>query len=141
SPLASQGDPSSTFITQQFSMAITSYLVNFLQYGNGSTYVLLGNAINTWNFSHDRNQLPDTIPDLAAALAQNPALKILAVSGYHDLATPFYQTEVDLARLGSTPNIAIRNYAGGHMTYLDDTSRPLERADLQVFYQSALAAP
>jgi carboxypeptidase C (cathepsin A) len=138
SPLASQGDPSSTFITGQFVAAINSYLVSFLQYGNGSTYVLLGTAINTWDFSHDRNQLPDTIPDLAAALAQNPGLKVLAVSGYHDLATPFYQTEVDLARLGNPPNVSVRNYAGGHMTYLDDTSRPLERADLTVFYQSAL---
>ncbi|HYS12378.1 MAG TPA: peptidase S10 [Burkholderiaceae bacterium] len=138
SPLASQGDPSSTFITGQFVAAINSYLVSFLQYGNGSTYVLLGTAINTWDFSHDRNQLPDTIPDLAAALAQNPVLKVLAVNGYHDLATPFYQTEVDLARLGNLPNVSVRNYAGGHMTYLDDTSRPLERADLTVFYQSAL---
>jgi carboxypeptidase C (cathepsin A) len=140
SPLASQGDPSSTFITAQFVAAIADYLVSFLQYGNASTYVLLSNAIATWNFSHDGNQVPDTIPDLAAALAQNPDLKVLAVSGYHDLATPFYLTELDLARLGSLPNVGVRNYAGGHMTYLDDISRPQERADLEVFYRSALAA-
>ena len=138
SALASEGDPSSTFISAQFSSTIASYLVNFLQYGNSSTYVLLGSAINTWDFSHDGHMLPDTIPDLAAAFAQNPNLRVLAVNGYHDLATPFFQTEVDLARLGSMPNISVRNYAGGHMTYLDDTSRPLERADLQVFYQNAL---
>jgi len=138
SPLASQGDPSSTFISAQFSSTINGYLVNVLQYGNASTYVLLSNAIANWNFSHDGNALPDTIPDLAAALAQNPQLKVLAVSGYHDLATPFYLTELDLARLGSQPGVAVRNYGGGHMTYLDDTSRPLERADLQTFYQNAL---
>ena len=80
------------------------------------------------------------LPILAAALAQNPDLKVLAVSGYHDLATPFYLTELDLARLGSLPNVGVRNYAGGHMTYLDDISRPQERADLEVFYRSALAA-
>jgi carboxypeptidase C (cathepsin A) len=139
SALASEGDPSSTFISSEFARAIASYLVNFLQYGSASTYVLLGNAISTWDFSHDRNQLPDTIPDLAAALAQNPDLKVLAVSGYHDLATPFYQTEIDIARLGNVPNISVRNYGGGHMTYLDDVSRPLQRADLETFYRSALA--
>jgi hypothetical protein len=72
---------------------------------------------------------------LAAALARNPALKILSLNGYHDLATPFYQTELDLARLGVQPNLAIRHHQGGHMTYLDDISRPLEKADLDAFCQ------
>lgn len=139
SALASEGDPSSTFISRPFSTAIASYLVNGLQYGNASTYVLLSNAIATWNFSHDGNPLPDVIPDLAAAFALNPNLKVIAVNGYHDLATPFRQTERDLARLGANPNISIRSYLGGHMTYLDDTSRPLQRADLEAFYRSALA--
>jgi carboxypeptidase C (cathepsin A) len=62
------------------------------------------------------------------------------VNGYHDLATPFYQTELDLARLGGTGSVSVHSYAGGHMTYLDDTSRPNERADLGSFYQSALVA-
>jgi carboxypeptidase C (cathepsin A) len=138
SPLARGGDPSSAFIGGQFNAAINSYLVDFLQYGNASTYVLLSNAIATWNFSHDGNALPDTIPDLAAALAQNPDLMVLAVSGYHDIATPFFQTEIDLARLGNLANVGVRNYAGGHMTYLDDVARPLRRADLEAFYRSAL---
>jgi hypothetical protein len=29
-------------------------------------------------------------------------MKIMAASGYHDLATPFHQTDLDLARLGET---------------------------------------
>jgi carboxypeptidase C (cathepsin A) len=102
--------------------------------------VLLSNAINTWDFSHDGLGLPDTIPDIAAAMAQNPKLKILSLNGYHDLATPFFQTELDLARLGANPNVLTRFYSGGHMTYLDDTSRPLEKADIVQFYQSALVA-
>jgi carboxypeptidase C (cathepsin A) len=67
----------------------------------------------------------------------NPRLKVLAVSGYHDLATPFHQTERDLERLGANPNLLIRNYNGGHMTYLDDQSRALQKADLAQFYQLA----
>jgi carboxypeptidase C (cathepsin A) len=112
-----------------------------LQYTNPSSYVLLSNAIQTWNYVHDGQPLPDTIPDLAAALAQNPQLKVLSVNGYHDLATPFFQTERDLARLGPTPNLQLRFYLGGHMTYLDDGSRPLEKADLAQFYQGAMVAP
>ena len=141
SALASEGDPSSTFINASFATAITSYLNTQLQYSNPSSYVLLSNAIQSWNYSHDGQALPDTIPDLAAALAQNPALRVLSVNGYHDLVTPFFQTERDLARMGPTSNVQLRFYPGGHMTYLDDGSRVLEKADLVQFYQSASVEP
>jgi carboxypeptidase C (cathepsin A) len=141
SPLAIEGDPSSTFINASFASAITTYLNAGLQYTNPSSYVLVSNAIRTWGFGHDGQALPDTIPDLAAALAQNPQLKVLSVNGYHDLVTPFFQTERDLARLGPMPNVQLRFYLGGHMTYLDDGSRALAKADLAQFYQGATAAP
>ena len=131
-------DPSSDLIGQSFYFRITEYLGSTLGYTNPSTYTMLSNAIQTWRFAHDGNALPDTIPDLAAALAQNPRLKVLAVNGYHDVATPFFTTEQDLARLGSS-NVQVRNYPGGHMTYLDDTSRAQMKADLAAWYGSALA--
>lgn len=135
--IGAQQDPSSDVITTSFVFRIREYLAA-LGYTTPSTYVVLGNAIQTWNFAHDGRPLPDTIPDLASALAQNPGMKVLAVNGYHDLATPFFTTELDLARLGH-PGVQVRNYAGGHMTYLDDTSRAQMKADLVLFYGSALA--
>ncbi|GAB3251321.1 S10 family peptidase [Chitinimonas naiadis] len=139
SQLASEGDPSSTFISPSFASTIRSYLPTTLKYSNSSTYNLFVNAIDSWNWQHDAQALPDAIPDLAAALLQNPALRILSLNGYHDLATPFYQTELDLARLGPTARVQIRNYPGGHMTYLDDGSRRLGKADLASFYRAAAA--
>ena len=138
SALARDGDPSSTFIVGSFVAGITSYLASDLQYTNPSTYVTLSNAADTWSFAHDGKALPDTVPDLAAAMAQNPKLKVLSLNGYHDLATPFFGTERDLARLGANPNVQTTFYVGGHMTYLDDGSRVLEKADLVRFYQGAL---
>jgi hypothetical protein len=82
-----------------FSSSIVSYLAGEL-HSAGSAYAPFIDIVNRWNFSHDGKQLPDTIPDLAAALTLNPAMKIMAISGYHDLATPFHQTDLDLARLG-----------------------------------------
>jgi carboxypeptidase C (cathepsin A) len=137
SPLASAGDPSSSFIVPSFGTAIASYLTDFLGYGHGTEYALSGQAEDTWDFSHDGQALPDTIPDLMSALLRDPALKVLSLNGYHDLATPFYQTELDLARMGAQPTLQIKHYNGGHMVYLDDTSRPLEKADLAAFYQAA----
>ncbi len=140
SALASEGDPSSTFISASFATAMAGHLRDTLRYGSASTYVVLGNAIQTWDFSHAGRSLPDTVPDLQAALAQNPALRVLAVSGYHDLATPFHVTELDLARMGTQPRLQIRNYPGGHMSYLDDATRVRQKADLAAFYRGTLAA-
>jgi carboxypeptidase C (cathepsin A) len=131
-------DPSSSLIATSFVFRITDYLANTLHYTTPSNYVTLSNAIQTWNFSHDGRDLPDTIPDLAAALTHNPRLKVLSMSGYHDLATPFFTTERDLARLAAHANVTERNYLGGHMTYLDDASRVQQKADLAQFYRSAL---
>lgn len=138
SPLAADGDVSSTWINDSFATGIVTHLRDQLGYRNGSTYVVLSNAINAWDFRHDGRALPDTLPDLAAALAQNPRLRVLAVSGYHDLATPFHLTETDLARVDTT-RVKLRNFAGGHMSYLDDATRAAQLADLKAFYASTLA--
>jgi carboxypeptidase C (cathepsin A) len=138
STLASEGDPSITVISASFSNAITSYLRDTLRYRNDSTYVLSSNAIESWDFRHAGRDLPDTVPDLGAALLLNPKLRVLALNGYHDLATPFYQTELDLARLNLPNRILVRNYAGGHMTYLDDAARVASKLDLQAFYHGTL---
>lgn len=140
SALAREGDPSSTFITASFAARIGSYLRDTLRYTSVSTYVLASRAIESWDFRHDGRALPDTVPDLAAALALNPALRVLALNGYHDLATPFHQTERDLDRVAPRSRVQSLSYAGGHMTYLDDTSRRAQKADLAAFYRSAAAA-
>lgn len=131
-------DPSTAIIQASFAQRIVQHLAG-LGYTTPSNYTMLSNAIQTWRFAHDGNALPDTIPDLAAAMVQNPRLKVLALNGYHDVATPFYTTELDLARLGANPNVRVRNYMGGHMTYLDDASRAQMKADLVDWYRSALA--
>jgi len=138
--LASEGDPSSTFLSSSFASRIVSYLQGELRYTNASTYVLLSNAINTWDFSHAGLALPDTVPDLAAVLGNDARLSIHVVSGYHDLVTPFHVTETDVARLASPDRVKVHLYTGGHMSYLDDGTRPVQKADLVAWYAQSLAA-
>ena len=133
-------DPSNTFVEPGFAAAIRTVLPDELGFTTPSTYVLSSDAINTWNFSHGGRSLPDVVPDLSAALSLDPSLKILFLGGDHDLITPFHQTELDVARLAAGAPVALHFHPGGHMTYLDDGSRPLMKAELAAFYASASGA-
>jgi carboxypeptidase C (cathepsin A) len=140
SPLTAEGDPSLTAIGPTFEQVTRAYIQTDLRYSAKSTYVTFSNVINQWNFDHDGKSLPDTMPDVAAAMIINPELKVVGMSGYYDVATPFYQTELDLARLGSNPNVVIKNYGGGHMSYLDNQARVAQRADMVTLYNSPSVA-
>src|SRR5262249_55279674 len=140
SPLAANDDPSNTLVFAGFQQGIASALPGELGYAPASAYVMSSSAISTWNFSHGGRALPDVVPDIAAPLVLDPAVRILSIGGQHDLITPFHQTELDLQRLGAGAPVTSAFHAGGHMTYLDDTSRPLLKADIVAFYASALGA-
>lgn len=140
SALTADQDPSLTVVNAAFTNTIRTYIQNDLRYTAGSQYIAFSNVIDEWEFGHDGKILPDTIPDVAAAMTINPDLKVVAMSGYYDVATPFYQTELDLARLGSNPNIIIKNYASGHMSYLDDAARRAQRIDMVNLYNSESVA-
>jgi carboxypeptidase C (cathepsin A) len=133
---SSDSDPSSSLITPSFDTRIGEYLANELRYTTPTGYVMSADSVGQWDFRHGNLPVPDSIPDLGAALAMNPRLKVLVMGGYHDVATPFLTTEQDVARLAS-PNITIRSYMGGHMTYLTDESRVRQKADLAAWYRSS----
>jgi carboxypeptidase C (cathepsin A) len=141
SALDANDEPSNTLISAPFTSAIGTVLSS-IGYTNPSTYVLLSEAIASWDFSHGGNSMPDVVPDLVAAMTLDPSLKVLSLNGVHDLITPYHQTELDLARLApdKAARVAFRRYPGGHMTYLDDTGRVGEKADLAAFYAGMLAA-
>ncbi|MBN3751888.1 peptidase S10 [Paraburkholderia sp. Tr-20389] len=138
--LQTDGDPSDILISQPFTTALASQMPDYLGYtAPNATYMPLNdNIIEAWDFSHDGQPLPDTLPDLLGALTLNPKLKVLAENGYHDLATPFFTTEKELARLqtvgGLNPDLQVNFFQGGHMIYLDDVARPKMKSDLVDYY-------
>jgi carboxypeptidase C (cathepsin A) len=138
--LKQDADPSSVLIERPLMNALQRQFPDYLGFSapNASYVSLNMDTVDQWDFSHAGQVMPDTIPDLLGVLRLNPALKVLALSGYHDLATPFYATEKQLARLrtirGLKADVMVSNYAGGHMIYLDDNSRPKMQADLRDYY-------
>ncbi len=140
-------DPSDALVAQPFTNIFNQqYLPNYLKYTAPATsYVVLSLTANgDWDYSHAGQPVPDTIPDLLAEINLNPQVRVLVENGYHDLVTPFFITEKDLGRLKSVsgihPDIQVTHYNGGHMTYLDDNTRPLMRADLLSYYSGKAIA-
>ncbi|QCP52721.1 peptidase S10 [Trinickia violacea] len=138
--LQNDGDPSDILISQPFTTALATQLPQYLGYSapNATFMPLNDNIINVWNFSHEGQPLPDTLPDLLAAITLNPQLKVLSENGFHDLATPFFNTEKQLARLQTVPslnpNLQVSFHQGGHMIYLDDVARPQMKRDLVSYF-------
>ncbi len=133
--LRNDQDPSNSYLNATFGNCYLDYVNQELKYRSVSAYAQsIPNAL-VWNSMHNGTPVADAIPDLASTLAQNPSLKILSLNGYYDLVTPFYQTELDMARLGANANIQFKYYAGGHDTFQDNVARPLMKADMAAFYQ------
>ncbi len=141
-------DPQASAITGAFVGAFNDYMFRDLGYKTQLTfrpnnYAGIG---DDWNFQHkapDGQQLAvDTSADLAAAMRENPRLKLLSVNGLYDLATPFFGADYEIGHMALDPQISgsIRYtyYPAGHMMYLDPGSARQLKSDLAAFYAGAL---
>jgi carboxypeptidase C (cathepsin A) len=147
-------DPSDTAIAGAFTAAFNHYVTGELNRRYDTPYhVMSREANNAWDWKHKLPEyvglnrpfpMPCVVDDLAQAMRENPALKVLAANGYFDLATPFFATERDLNGAELDPslwsNVTFSYYLSGHMVYLNADARKAFRADLIKFYDSAAVA-
>ena len=142
-------DPSVTSVSSAFDAAFHEHLAQDLHFEPKDAYrVFNDEALRQWNWKHRawwgaQLQLPYAAGDLGEAIRQNPQLRVLSLNGYFDLATPFFQTEYDLAHMELDPslraNVQRTYYPTGHMIYLDDAALHLLKSDLVRFYSGGTA--
>lgn len=126
------------------------HLAETLGYRSDLDYIVVDGAMmGRWTWSHQppggapfQYSGANTTVDLGVAMRANPHLKVLSLSGYYDLVTPFFATEWDLAHMNLEPelvgNITERYLEGGHMPYLDRPSLEAFRREIVSFYDVAL---
>jgi carboxypeptidase C (cathepsin A) len=144
-------DPSDTAISGAFISTFHDYLSREIGYETDLDYRVSareGGDFN-WNWAHvapgarQPQQSPAVTIDLAAAMRENPYLKVLSLNGYYDMATPFFSTERDLKHMmlepGQRPNLAFRYYQSGHMVYLNPDELRRMRIDLDRFYDETVS--
>lgn len=127
------------------------HLAQTLGYRSDLDYVVVDGAMMArWTWSHQppggapyQYSGANTTVDLAVAMRANEHLKVLSLSGYYDLVTPFFATEWDLAHMNLEPhlkaNITERYLEGGHMPYVDRKGLEAMRREMVAFYDATLA--
>ena len=134
--------------------AFRDYLDQQLKYTSELDYRPSGGAfLGTWDRSHrapggggpgGRGAMNDAYVagDLADAIRKNTSLKVFSANGLFDLATPFFQTELDLAQMNLEkkliPNIEFAYYPAGHMIYLNLDALKQFKIDLAAWYDRTL---
>ena len=137
-------DPQSSSISPAYIAAFTNYYYNELKVDKKLTYKI--SAYSTpgfnWDWKHHKNNnsegvAPNTAVDLAEAMSHNPHLKVLALNGYYDLATPFFAAEYTFNHMGLEKkiqdNFQLKYYEAGHMMYIDPASGKQFKNDVAAF--------
>jgi carboxypeptidase C (cathepsin A) len=142
-------DPSSYYSSGPFVAAFHDYVSTQLDYHTNLDYRVHTDAYKKWDWHHkapgdvDPEADCDLALDLAAALRDNPRLRVLSLNGWYDMATPFFQTEYDLGHMLLDPtlrdHVQVTYYPSGHMVYLNPEALKLMKADVGRFYD--VAAP
>lgn len=130
----------SSYNNLAFANQIKTFLPQFLGYTSQTAYAVEPDApINQWNWNHgdDKSNSPSSISDLLEVLTLHPDLKVVVFGGYHDLRTPFHQTELDLAGAGLTATVPVKIFPGGHMIYLTQASRAPMKLAIDGFYSAS----
>jgi carboxypeptidase C (cathepsin A) len=138
-------DASDTAISGAFIGTLNTYLARDLGYQTNMAYRASASEEEgfKWDWNHKAPGVrftlnaPNTAIDLAAAMRENPYLKVLSLNGWYDMATPFFGTEYDLGHMMLEPaqqrNLEFRYYPSGHMVYLNPDALHQMRLDVERF--------
>jgi carboxypeptidase C (cathepsin A) len=115
--------------------------VNYVYSGSSAYQPINHETIDNWTWPHRGSvglYSPASIVDLQDTLSQNPSIKLLILHGYEDIATPGFQTELDLKGVDLSARVPVKWFEGGHMIYNSEVSRAPLKAELDRYYDDPL---
>ncbi len=106
-------DPQSAAISSAYIAAFNTYVRNTLHYGGGKPFKPGLDIYGSWDYKHQPPgaskpliMLPNVLPDLAAAMKQNPDLKVMVNGGYFDVSTPYFEGWFEMHHLPDSAGAA-----------------------------------
>src|ERR1700727_2952776 len=139
-------DPQSAAISSAYVSAFNDYVRTTLKFGQKKIYKAeYFDAGKNGDSTHQPPGAPgkgspvNVMPDLAAAMKQNPNLKVQLNGGYYDLATPYFAAEYELRQLPIQDtlqaNIEMHFYTSGHMVYAHEPDLKALHANVAAFIE------
>ena len=134
-------DPSYSLAYGAFSTAMLDYLGRDLGYKEDQPYEILTGKVQPWRWNSN-NEVVNLSDRLAAAMRDNPHLRVLVMGGWTDLATPPAGVAHSVRHMLDLPmnvrsNISTVHFDGGHMFYLNPPDLVKCRKDLVDFIRPA----
>ncbi len=124
---------------QAFTPAINIYLRDELKYKTDLKYNMFGNV---WPWD-DKND--GTGENLRQAMAQNPFLHLMVLSGYYDGACQYFDAKYSLWQMDPSGRlkgrITWKGFRSGHMVYMRKDDRATANEDLREFILNSIPKP
>jgi carboxypeptidase C (cathepsin A) len=134
-------DPLLDGVVRAYGGAYTAYARDELGFKTEMTFNLLaGDISGKWNWEGGGRAGANVVDDLRTLMSLTPSFRLLIAHGYSDMVTPFAASRYVLdhmPQMGDPMRAQLKLYRGGHMLYLDPTSRHAFSADAKAFYQEA----
>jgi carboxypeptidase C (cathepsin A) len=122
-------DPQGSAIGAAYVAAWNSYVRGSLNYKPDIAYKSGIQIYSKWDYKHQPPgadkpliMLPNVLPDLAAAMKQNPDMKVMVNGGYFDVSTPYFEGKMEMRHLPVPAtlrgNVEYHYYQSGHMVYV-----------------------
>jgi len=130
-------DPAGVAVDAYFVSLLNDYLRHDLGFESDLPFDYSA-QVQPWEFSWrgQRGWVPgylNVAEILRQAMTQNPKLQVLVMSGYYDLATPFFGSDYTIDHMALPPelrdNIRATYYEAGHMFYIRRADHDKMRRD------------
>jgi len=131
SPYPRANDPLLESIIAPTTMAMVDFVTRVVGWKTDASYHSLSYEVGrNWDRGENRSMPMGAVPDLRAAVAADPKLRVIIAHGWNDLSCPFMGSLLivdQMPVMGDATRVSVREYPGGHMFY----SRPASQADLR----------
>lgn len=139
---APEFDPSLSGYLPVYMATFNDYVRRTLKYESDLPYEALSRQVGPWKWGDPGFGYLYVADNLRSAMAKNPHLKVLFVSGLCDLATPFFSSDYTIDHMGLTApireNVTHVVLPGGHMLYHYQPSQARLHEEVAEFMRSAL---
>jgi carboxypeptidase C (cathepsin A) len=136
-------DPSAPEYIALYTTTFNDYVRRILKYENDIQYEVLSNRVQPWNYGPGGGGHLNVGPELRNAMIRNPHMKLMVVSGYFDLATPYFAADYTVDQMTMSKElrgkITQTYYMGGHMMYHNRPALAQLKADVKAFVEGPKA--